>query len=177
MSQVSRRDAVKMVAGMGIVATGVGVIATRDSDSEAATKQKETTGKPEPATQVAEKEDGNSKRIDKELESALKDPSMFYFLEQVTFKKPDRKYRLIFTSAYSNPEWDSQEVKLDRTGSMRIFRAIADQDEFTRQGGLYWKNHKTTGKIQFKHPGALVLAVCELDGTVNCYSLMHDFRC
>jgi|GEM_PF-1565086 len=177
MSKVSRRDAVKMVAGMGIGAAGVGLIANRDSDSQAATKQKETTGKSEPATQVAEKEDGNSKRIDKELESALKDPSMFYFLEKVTFKKPDRKYRLIFTSAYSNPEWDSQEVKLDRTGAMRIFRAIADQDEFTRQGGLYWKNHNTTGKIQFKHPGALVLAVCELDGTVNCYSLMYDIRC
>jgi hypothetical protein len=177
MSHVSRRDAVKLVAGMGIVATGVGVIATRESDSEAAAKPKQTTSKPEPAKQkvVAKQDDANSKHIDRMLASALKDPSMFMFLEQVTFKKPHPKHRLIITSAYGNPERDSQEVRL-RTGSMRIFRAIADQDEFTRQGGVYWENNKTTGKIQFKHPGELVLAVCELDGTVNCYSMMIDLR-
>ena len=176
MSQVSRRDAVKMVAGMGIVATGVGVIANRDSDSEAATKQKETTGKPKPVQQVVEKQDKHSKQIDKTLESALRNPSGFMFLEQVAFKKPHPKGNLFFTSAYGKPERDSTEVEL-RPGTMRIFRAIADQDAFTRQGGVYWKNRNTTGKIQFKHPGALILAVCEMDGTVNCYSMMNDLRC
>lgn len=177
MSDVSRRDVVKMVAGMGIVATtGVGVIATRDTGSEAATTKEESTSKRETAQkQATAKKEENKKKIDEDLKSALANPSRFMFLEQVTFKTPHPNRAFLFTSAYSNPEGDRKGVRL-RPGRMQVFRAIADQDEFTRQGGVHWKNNKTTGKIQFKHPGALVLAVYDLNGTVNCFSLMYNFE-
>jgi hypothetical protein len=62
-------------------------------------------------------------------------------------------------------------------GSMRIFVADAGHDEFTRQGGMYWKCGKTQGKFQFKQIGAPVMVVRDKDGTVHCYSLVLDLRC
>jgi len=66
---------------------------------------------------------------------------------------------------------------LIRPGTMRIFRADAGKDEFTKKGGLYWKCGKAEGKFQFQEPGALVMALRDQDGTVRCYSLALDFRC
>ena len=53
----------------------------------------------------------------------------------------------------------------------------AGVDEFTRQGGWYWKCGKVEGKSQFKQPGALILAVRQQDGAVEWYSLHLDVRC
>lgn len=155
MSDVSRRDAVKMVAGLSI---GMGVMAAGEVDGE------------EP-----------NKAADLMLENARKRPWSFRIIEQVIFKTSTSESYLYFTSAQA-PEHSPKGVRL-LLGSMRVFRAETGRDEFTRQGGIYWECGKTKGKVQFKRQssfnqsGALVMVVRDLEGNVNCYSLEIDFRC
>lgn len=177
MSQVSRRDAVKMVAGLGIVATGAGVIATRGTDSEAAAKPYQT---PSPAP--AQQQKADAEQIDMNLKRAIENPYQYHFLEKVSFQAPKTNRAVFFTSASGNPERKSQDESKSRDerlspSTIRVFRAIADQDAFTSQGGVYWKSDDTTGKIQFEHPGGLFLAVFDPDGMVHCYSLFPLFGC
>ncbi|EDL60345.1 hypothetical protein [Gimesia maris] len=179
MSNLSRRDAVKMVAGLGIVATGAGVIATRGSDSEAAAKPNQASNHP-PAPDQQPEADAN--QIDKELKRAIENPFQYYFLEKLSFQAPKTNRAVFFTSAYGNPERESREERKSREerlspSTMRVFRAITDQDDFTRQGGVYWKSEGTTGQIQFEHPGGLFLALFGPEGMVHCYSLFHLFKC
>ncbi|QDT88972.1 hypothetical protein [Gimesia algae] len=150
MSDLSRREAVKLVAGLGI---GMGTLAAQDA-AGAETTQAE----------------------DKMLQDALANPSRFMFTAQRTFKTNSPGYRLIFTSAVRKPTDPKEGVSM-LPASMRIFRANADQDEFTRKGGLYWKCDKEAGQIQFRNPGGLIMVVYDQDGTVNCYSLFYDVRC
>ncbi|WP_417377526.1 hypothetical protein [Gimesia sp.] len=150
MSDLSRRDAVKMVAGLGL---GMGALAAQDAAGA-------ETAQPE----------------DKMLQDALENPARFMFTAQRTFKTTPSGYRLFFTSALRKPT-DLKEGVSMLPASMRIFRANADQDDFTRRGGLYWKCGKEEGQIQFKNPGELIMAVYDQAGTVNCYSLFYDVRC
>ncbi len=64
-----------------------------------------------------------------------------------------------------------------RPGSIRFFRADASLDEFTKQGGWYWRHGEIKGKSQFAQPGALIMVVYQPDGTVHWYSLLREFRC
>jgi hypothetical protein len=59
---------------------------------------------------------------------------------------------------------------------MRVFRADAGVDEFTRKGGLRWEFFDQKGDITLAVPGAIVMAVRE-DDTVRCYTMTLDFRC
>jgi hypothetical protein len=154
MSDVSRREVMKLtaaaVAGAVLAPAGAG-------------------GQDKPAKPPA----------DPQLESALKSPFGFMFGEEITFKTSTTEphtFDLIITSGYTTvgPYNDGVHV---RPGTMHIFRAKADLDEFTKKGGMYWKCGATEGKAQFKQAGALVLIVRELDGTVRCYTLHKDFRC
>ncbi|QDT95859.1 hypothetical protein [Gimesia aquarii] len=153
MSDLSRRDAVKMVAGLTM-----GAMVTGDINGEE-----------------------NKKVADPLLDSARKWPWSFRIIEQVTFKTSPTQSNLFFTSAHA-PGHLPKGIRL-LLGSMYVFRAETDHDEFTRQGGLYWECGKTKGKVQFKQKGtfnqqgALVMAIRDLEGTVNCYSLEPDLRC
>ena len=109
------------------------------------------------------------------LERALQTPQMFMFDEHVTSTTGDSSKDLIVTSARGlqlNPE-----TVIIRPGTMRIFRADADRDDFTRQGGWHWRCGDTEGDSQFKQPGALIMVVRQQDGTVHWYSLVLDLRC
>lgn len=150
MSDLSRRDAVKLVAGLGL---GMGALAAQDAAGA-------ETAQPE----------------DKMLQDASENPARFMFTAQQTFKTTPSGYRLVFTSAVRKPTDPKEGVSL-LPASMRIFRADSDLDEFTRKGGLYWKCGKEEGQIQFKNPGELIMAVYDQAGTVNCYSLFYDARC
>ena len=150
MNDLSRREAVKMVAGLGL---GLGTLAARDTGAA-------ETAQPE----------------DKMLKDASENPARFIFTAQQTFKTTPSGYRLVFTSAVRKPTDPKEGVSL-LPASMRIFRADSDLDEFTRKGGLYWKCGKEEGQIQFKNPGEVIMAVYDQDGTVNCYSLFYDVRC
>lgn len=152
MRSVNRRDAVKLTAGLAV---GAGAL-----DGQVASGQQ--------AEQLA---------ADPALEQALKNPQNFMFSEQVTFELEGdmRGFSLFITSA-RDPNGLSESVRVP-PGSMRIFRAEADHDEFTRQGGMYWRIRDTEGKVQFKTPGPLVMVVRDHDGTVRCYSLEIDLRC
>ena len=151
-ADMNRRDAMKATAGLAL---GAGVLTGTEAIGQEA-----------------------KKAADQLLETALKDPYVFMFAEEVTFKTSVTEpytFNLVITSA-RDPRNGGETVEV-RPGSMRIFRADADKDEFTRKGGVYWRCGKTEGKFQFKEPGALVMAVRDQDGTVRCYSLAIDARC
>ena len=152
MTALTRRDVIKGAAG---VAMGVGALTSRKSRGEI--------------------QDGPGK--DLTLEQAIKNPQSFMFSEQASFKIEGDGYSrdLFITSAR-----DSQAKRVQMrvpAGSMRIFRADANVDEFTKQGGMYWQFFGKEGKVQFKQPGALVMIVRDHDDVVRCYSLVFDFRC
>jgi RNA polymerase sigma factor (sigma-70 family) len=115
---------------------------------------------------------------DRELADALKNPQLFFFGEQATSKTDPNaahSFELVITSA-RNVKGDRESVTV-RPGTIAIFRADASMDEFTKQGGWYWRCGKVEGKSQFKQPGALILVVRQLDGAVQWYSLHYDIRC
>ena len=119
-----------------------------------------------------------AKPVDEELASAIKNPSNYFFSEQITFKTSvtdPHTFELIITSA-KDPEHD-RRGEIVRPGTMRIFRANANVDDFTKKGGFYWKCGTTEGKAEFKTPGAIIMVVRDMDGTVRCYTMFHDVRC
>jgi len=160
MRDVSRRDAVKLAAGLAV---GAGVLAAQQSPAQEATAASDPSGKPS---------------ADRHLELALENPERFQFTEQFTFKTsttdPHTQHLEITPVQASRLGYDVVAVP---TGSMRMFRADAARDDFTKQGGLFWKCGKDEGKLQFKNAGPLVMVVRDKDGTVHCYSLAIDYRC
>ena len=91
-------------------------------------------------------------------------------------RAPSQTSRRPLSREPSRPPRNNTQVRVP-SGAMRIFRADTNQDEFTRQGGIYWRFHEQKGRIQFNQPGALVMIVRDRDDTVRCYSLVHDLRC
>jgi hypothetical protein len=151
MTDVSRRDAVKLAAGLAV---GAGTLAIQEARGQEA-------GKP----------------ADPQLEQATRNPQAFMFGEQVTFKiEGDGHSRELFITSARDSQGRRARLPVP-AGSMRIFRADADLDAFTRQGGLYWQFRDTQGKAQFKQAGALVMIVRDHDDTVRCYTLVPDLRC
>jgi hypothetical protein len=115
---------------------------------------------------------------DGELDNALKNPHVYMFGERVTSKTDPtapHSFDLVITSA-RGVDGKPEQVMV-RPGTMRIFRADAAVDEFTKKGGWYWKCGKVEGKSQFKEPGALIMVVRQQDGAVEWYSLVIDVRC
>lgn len=151
MRNVNRRDAVKLVAGLAV---GAGHAGTARAEA------------PKPEAK------------DMGLVGAKQNPESYFFTEQVTFKTSTTEphtFNLVISSALD--EQGKRESVEVRQGTMRLFRAAADIDDFTRDGGIYWACGKTKGSFQFKKAGALVLIVREMDGTVRAYSLTADVRC
>ncbi|WP_029631862.1 hypothetical protein [Zavarzinella formosa] len=150
MRDVNRRDVVRFVAGL---AAGTGLMAA----SEASAKD------PKPPA-------------DPELELALSSLGTFMFAEQLKTKIDDNGpgRDVVITSAIADGK--STHVYL-RSNSVRIFRADANVDDFTKKGGVHWYFGDTKGKIQFKNPGALIMVMRDEDGIVRWYSLGLDFRC
>lgn len=176
MSQVNRRDVMKRVAGLGAVATGLGVLITNPSDSSHSAKaanEKESTGR---LSRLQQDSKADTEKIDYMLKDAIARPTRFMFKEQKSFKVADNRYPVYFTSVFGNPEHNPFDNRL-LPGSMCVFRADSSVDEFTSKGGLYWKTDKEKGKIQFKKPGEIFIAIRDLQGTVTCYTLTYDLRC
>lgn len=155
MHFIHRRDAVKLVAGMAIGTVAVPAVAQELPGSFA----------------VA------AKAKDEALASAVKNLPMYMFSEEVVIQLEGDRYSrdLVITSA-RDEEGRSVSVHV-RSASLRVFRADDDQDEFTRQGGLYWKFHGKQGKVQFKRPGALVMVLRDHLDNARFYTLTPDYRC
>ena len=150
MGDVSRRNAVRVAASLAV---GAGVFGSKAAPGQEAKES-----------------------ADPLLDLAHKNPQMFMFSEQVAFRiEGDGHSRDLYMTSARDPQQGG--VVSVRAGSMRIFRADADRDAFTRQGGLYWRFRDTQGKAQFKQPGALVMVMRDFDDTVRCYSLVLDLRC
>lgn len=160
MIPVNRREALRLAAGMtaGVGVLGVGVSQAAGADAA--------------DTQPGVAHD------DPQLAQALANPQSFMFIEQIAFETPTTGPRTQFLAigpCRGAPHGDvDTEVPL---GSMRIFRADAERDDFTRQGGLYWRCGDERGTVKFERPGPLVMVVRERDGSVRCYALMLDLRC
>lgn len=157
MSGLSRRDAVRLVAATTFGASGLAAVSGQAED-------------PKPAA-------GPKREADPPLQYAIENPLTYMFAEQVTFQLQGDGYSrdLEITSA-RDPEGHPVRIRV-RPASMQIFRADASLDLFTRQGGIYWRFHKTEGKLQFREPGAIVLILRDQDDTVRCYTLVPDERC
>jgi hypothetical protein len=111
------------------------------------------------------------------LASALRDPYIFFFGETATSKTDPtapHSFDLVITSA-KNVKGEREKVYV-RRGTIRIFRADAGVDEFTKQG-WYWTCGGKEGQTQFKEPGAVVMVVYQHDGTIQWHSLHLDVRC
>ena len=157
MTEINRRDAVKLAAGL---AGGAGALIQQAGADE---KPGVEGVQPLPTNDAA-------------LAQALTDPWRFMFSEQVTFKlEGDGSHELTITSA-KDAEGKPARIFV-RSACLRVFRADAAVDAFTREGGVYWQFDKRLGTFKFKEPGALILIVREHDDTVRCYSLAIDFRC
>jgi hypothetical protein len=113
--------------------------------------------------------------VDPLLDAAHRHPETFMFGETVITTKTDPRFDLVVTTA--REERGKPTSVAVRTGKVRIFRADADRDDFTRQGGWYWKCGETEGRAKFKEAGALIMVVRQHDGTVHWYTLHPDYRC
>jgi len=60
---------------------------------------------------------------------------------------------------------------------MRIFRADSTTTADGKHGELRWTVDSEERTTQIKEPGAVIMVVRSLDGTINWYSLQVDFRC
>jgi hypothetical protein len=167
MSDLSRREAVKLAAGL---AAGAGALVGQAAGGD----EKPAAGGQQAATpQVAPPQP----KTDQALEQALRHPQNFMFGQQVTFQlEGDGHSRDLYITSAKNAEGKPERLRVP-SAAMRIFRANSGVDEFTRKGGVYWQFFGKEGKFQLKEPGALVLIVREHDDTVRCYALHYDLRC
>lgn len=172
-----RRQAV--MAAFGCMAIAGATINTAEGEEAIAKAAESGNG-------VGPKGPLSSHPTDQMLELALKSPQALQFCEELTTKL-DSKADLVVTS--SRDAQGRQSYVYVRTGTMRVFRADAVQDDFTKQGGWHWRCGDIKGKSQFKSPmgesiipppegaGPLVMVIRQLDGTAHWYSLTADFRC
>jgi hypothetical protein len=112
--------------------------------------------------------------LDSMLELAQNSPSTFMFGEQLTTKIDG--YSELTISGTLSETGEAGFARL-KPGKMKILRLDASKDDFTKQGGFYWRSGKTEGKAQFKNRGAIVMVVYQMDGTVHWYSMILDLRC
>ena len=163
MSNVTRRDAAKLAAGLALGAGGL--------------------------TAAARSEEPKSPAIlpDSGLERASKFPAGYMFADQVTTTlKSGADYDLIVTSA-TGTDGKPATVRV-RRGTVQVFRAGPGTEEFTKKGGWTWTCGKAEGRTKFDKDfttlanwtggtGPLVLVVRQMDDTVHWYSLVVDMRC
>ena len=114
-------------------------------------------------------------QVDQMLRSARESPTSFMIYEATTSRADDPAFELIITSA-RGIDGKPETVRV-MSGSMRVFRADLDRDEFTKSGGLYWSINGKEGKSRFAEPGPVIMVVRDPDGTVRWYRLGYDFRC
>ncbi|MFG0334947.1 MAG: hypothetical protein ACF8TS_16445 [Maioricimonas sp. JB049] len=109
----------------------------------------------------------------------------YMFLDHAT-SIVDARQDLFVTSARV-PQKEAMPFRI-RPATMEVFRADATVDDFTREGGWYWKCGDVEGKSHFssgKTPllashaggGPLVMAVYQPDGVIHWYQLQIDLRC
>jgi len=155
MSDLSRREIVKLAAGLGV---GAGVAT---GSLEAGQEPKKPTAEPK----------------DRLLAMAASSPQGFMLTGPAIFQiKGDGASRDLFITSARDPEGKPTQVRVP-SGSVRIFRADADVDEFTKQGGLHWRFHEAQGRVKLKTPGEIVMVVREGYDTVRCYIMTPDLRC
>jgi hypothetical protein len=156
MKAVTRRDVVKFAAAASVAVAGGATAIGQE--------RKEPVDAPPPAPP------------DSLLALAVASPQSFALGVPVTFRfQSDGHSRdLVFTQVLD--EQERQVTVHLRSGTVRIFRADAGVDDFTKRGGLRWEFFDQKGEIQLETPGAIVMAVREND-RVRCYTMTPDYRC
>jgi hypothetical protein len=166
-NEVTRRDAIKFAA---VLAVGTGA-----TTADVALGQQADT-----PTEAA---DAKVKR-DEYLAQAKQYPESFMLGEPeiLVLKADGRGYDLVVTSA-RDEEGRPAEVGI-RSRCVRIFRADPTVDEFTKQGGLYWRFRDIPGKVMLKDNsgfdhlrfGLIVMAVRD-EQEIRLYTMTIDLRC
>ena len=166
-NEVSRRDVIKFAA---VLAVGAGAVTADAALGQQASKPTETA-------------DAGIGR-DNLLAQAKQSPESFMLSEpEILVLNTDGHGRdLVITSA-RDEEGNRIEVGV-RSRSVRIFRADPAVDEFTSEGGVYWRFRDKPGKVKLKkvsglaplHSGPIVMVVRD-EETVRLYTMTLDFRC
>jgi hypothetical protein len=191
MGTLNRRDVVKRAAGLAVVGAG-GMVTWQAVGQEPKPGTTPLPADPEktkaPAPPPAAIQWPNV-TDDPLLERAMECPFTFMFVEEAVIAPgaDTAMHDVVFVNART-PRTTTEGVRL-RSMSMVVFRADAGRDDFTKQGGIYWRCDTAEGKLQFKATegfdqtadskprGPLVLAVRNSQGEVRCYRLMIDLRC
>ena len=157
MTDLTRRDAAKLAAGMATTALIAGGALAQEPSSQADPRLERIGG-------------GSLGKM---------------FLEQTTSQiKGSRLDRDLYVTSAAGADADDATGRLKiRDRVAVVFRTDPSRDEFTKQGGFYWECGDEKGQVLFKqhpfveHGERLVMAVRESDGTVRWYSLIPDLRC
>ena len=144
MAVTNRREAMKLAAGLALAA---GVATEAPASGQ---EPKPSALPPHPKAPA-----------DFELVTARSSPEAFMLGDPVTFKiKGDGYSRdLVITSALD--ESGKPAPVYVRSSSVRVFRADAGVDDFTKSGGLHWRFHDKTGKVRLPSAGEIVMIVRE----------------
>lgn len=169
--EMSRRDVVKFAAALAV---GAGTATVNSASAQ-------PLSKPADVTEAGE-------RADDLLERAKQSPESFMLSEPeiIALDTDARSRELVITSAI-NEKGDQVNVRV-RSRSVRIFRADPTVDEFTSQGGIYWRFREKSGKAKLKESsgaelfnqlsrfGPIVMVVRDNE-TVRVYTMTPDLRC
>jgi hypothetical protein len=157
MGGMKRRDAVKHLAGLAVLGTGSVIVV--------------------PATAAEGEQQQKKVPQDPILKTAVASPQAFMLSEPVSFTiEGDGRSRDLIVISSLNEDGKQIPVRVP-SGTMRVFRADASVDDFTKQGGVYWKFYNTSGKVQLSTPDAIVMILREGNDTVHCYEMTVDLRC
>lgn len=122
------------------------------------------------------------------LALAKSSPERFMLSEPeiLTLDSDGHSRDLVITSA--RDENGNPTSVIVRSRSIRIFRADSTVDEFTSQGGVYWRFRDQPGKTKLKqtpssnlfqspsNPGLIVMVVRE-EEAVRMFTMTFDLRC
>lgn len=156
MTDTNRRNALKLTAG-AVLATVVA------NDNRAAAQEPKVP-------------------VDNMLVSAKSSPLKFMLSDPVVFKIEGGSAGRVLVITSALDEHGKPAPVYLRSSQMEVFRADAGVDEFTKDGGLYWRFGDKSGKVQLPKShylplGAIVLVVRENGDTARCYVMDIDYRC
>ncbi len=173
-NKVSRRGAVKLAAALAV---GTGMQSANPAFGQHST---------EPAD--ARTDAGANKTADDFLARAKQSPESFMLSEPEIFSLDTDKHSRTLVVTSARDEKGNQTNVYVRSRSVRIFRADPTVDEFTSQGGVYWRFRGKPGKVKLKMTadsdlfnqsprfGPLVMLVRDNE-TVRLYTMTPDLRC
>ena len=161
MSDVNRRDIVKLAGVLAIASAALGATAAQEPN------------KPTIPPLPAEFKDDLLVRAHTGYGFMLGSP--------VTIELPGTSGQAMVITTALGADGKKLHARVP-SRSMIIFRADAGVDEFTKQGGLRWRQYDQSGEVKLGKLGAFsqhdhIVMVVREDRTVRFYTTTSDLRC